>query len=376
MSQARLDAALNVVLDRVHIIPVQISEKAPLPDDNEAYEPIRELQRTGLRITTRELLHAIGSKTATLPSSKRDECFRASLLYTYILDLERPYLCFKGGMESDLKTPRSQEMGIGIMCLLASKAFNVPWDQLEALPGPGLRFDYRGQTNGFDGIFESKGTSHRGNQSGQISHGIQKKEAHHDRGERFDVELIVSTFVGSNNLQPRIILGDPDFDKLAKVYDSSDNRFFRLRHYSRILQFVGLPKSAFYLNRYARKYLKGERLVGDTILSEKQTAGFLSTETFGNERYFGRWFNTVSPEGSKRYTEERYGKKLLKRFDWKIRPKVFQGMREDVYRAGFDGEPFSHNLLTKQDIEKSLRKIDIPASVFPDGTIQLFKALQ
>jgi hypothetical protein len=48
-------------------------------------------------------------------------------------------------------------------------------------------------------------------------------------------------------------------------------------------------------------------------------------------------------------------------------------MRADVYRAGFEGEPFSHKLLTKQDVISSLRKIDMPASIFPDGTIQLFK---
>jgi len=370
MTQEILDASL----DREHIIPVQVSKVAPLPINNDAYAPVRILRQTGLTITARELIHAIGCKTANIPISEHDDCLRAGLLLAYTLDLDSQSLRFKQGIETDVQTPLSQFIGIGMTCLLAGKSFNVPWDQLGALPGPGLRFDYRGHVNGFDGIFESKGTSHRGNQSGQINHGIQKKEAHHERGERFDVELIISTFVGRNNDQPRIVVGDPNFDELAKIYDRADNRFFRLRHYVRILQFVGLTKSAFQLNKYARSYLKGEREIRKTILSEKEIDGFLDTEIFGNKRYFGRWFNTVLPEGSKRYKEEKYGEKLLVRFGSKIRPKVFQGIQDDFYHAGFGDEPFTHKLLTKEDIARALHEIDMPASIFPDGTIQLFKA--
>lgn len=364
---------LNAALDRRHVIPVTVSPKAPLPNGNASYDPIRQLEQNGLEITTRELLHAIGSKTAALPSSARDECLRASLLYTYVLDLDRQNLAFKPGMDSDLQTPGSQEVGIGMMCLLAGKAFGIPWDQLGGLPGRGLRFDYRGQVNGFDGIFESKGTSHRSNQSGQIDHGIEKKEAHHNRGDTFDVELIISTLVGRGDQQPRIVVGDPDFDELAKIYEQADKRFFRLRHYARVLQFVGLPKSAFALNRYARAYFKGKRMVGDAILSEKQVDGYLTTEHFGDRRYFGRWFEDVAPKGSSRYSEEKYGKKLLEKFDGFRHRKVFQGMREDVYYAGFEDDPFSQELLSSREIERELSSIDTPVSIFPDGTIQVFR---
>lgn len=370
MTQEILDASL----DREHIIPVQISEVAPLPLDNDAYDPVRHLQQSGLTITLRELLHAIGCKVANLPISEHDDCLRAGLLMAYTLDLENQTLRFKQGIESDVQTPLSQFIGIGITCLLAGKSFDVPWDQLGALPGPGFRFDYRGNVNGFNGIFESKGTSYRGNQAGQINHGIQKKNAHHERGEHFDVELIISSFIGRNNDQPRIMIGDPNFDELAKIYDSTDNRFFRLRHYVRILQFLGFTKSAFQLNKYALSYLKGDRTIRKTILLEKQTEGFLDIETFGNNRYFGRWFDTVLPQGSKRYKEEKYGNKLLEKFGSKIRPKVFQGIREDFYHAGFGDDPFSHKLLSDEDIEQAFKEIDLPVSIFSDGTIQLFKA--
>lgn len=348
---------------------------APLPIGNASYDPIRNLVQNGLNITTRELVHAIGSKTAALPSSAKDDCLRAGLLYTYVLDLERPNLCFKPGMDSDLQTPRSQELGIGMMCLLANKAFGIPWDQLGGLPGRGLRFDYRGQLNGFDGIFESKGTSYRTNQTGQINHGIKKKEAHHNRGDRFDVELIVSTFVGRGDEQPRILVGDPDFDELAVIYDQADKRFFRLRHYSRVLQFVGLTKSAFKLHKFAKAYLKGERAIGETVLLEKEVEGYLDIEQFGEHRYFGRWFDSIISDRSSRYSYERYGHEYLSRFELGLKPKVFQGMREDVYFAGFEGEPFSQDLLTQDEIFLAKERIDEPVSLLPDGTIQVFREL-
>jgi hypothetical protein len=295
------------------------------------------------------------------------------LLYTYILDFDQANLCFKGGIESDLQTPRSQEVGIGMTCLLAKKAFGVPWDQLGGLPGPGLRFDYQGQFDGLNMIFESKGTSYRSNQNSQIKHGLDKKQAHHDRGDYFDVELVVSTFVGRDNEQPRIIVADPDFDALARIHAQTDKRLFRLRHYARVLQFVGLPKSSFALSRYARAYFRGKRAIGETILREKEADGYLDTEYFGNRRYFGRWFEHVAPEGSARYPEERYGEELLKRLDGDTRRRVFQGIRDDVYHAGFDGEPFAHNLMTDDEIRAELESIDGPVSLFPDGTIQAFR---
>lgn len=363
---------LDVALDRHHVIPVHVSAKAPLPATNKSYDPVRNILQPGFTITTRELLHAIGSKTASLPSSAKDDCLRASLLYTYILDLSQPHLCFKTGIDPDLQTPRSQEVGIGMMCLFAGKLFGIPWDQLGSLPGPGLRFDYRGRVNNFDGIFEAKGTSHSGNQSGQIDHGLEKKAAHHTRGDRFNVELIISTFIGRGNKQPKIVIGDPDYDRLSILYDKANNRFFRLRHYSRVLQFVGLPKSAFALNQYARAYLKGERKVGETILDEKQAAGYLDTETLGGNRYYGRWFEEIAPKDSRRYNEELYGKELLRRFDDGKKRKVFQGLREDVYLAGFEGEPFTQDLLSTNEIRAAMQNIGQPVSIFPDGTIQIF----
>jgi hypothetical protein len=368
-TQQELDAVLN----RQHVFNVDLSPDAPLPHNRPIYDPVRQLTQTGFRLTLRELLHAIGSKTAALPSNRQDDCIRASLLYTYILDLEADNLCFLPYADSDLVTPRSQEVGIGMVCLLANRLFDVPWDQLGSLPGQGLRFDYRGRRDKFDGIFESKGTRHRGNQKGQIANGLEKKEAHHARGDHFDVELIVSTFIGTVGTIPRILIGDPNFDEFARLYDQSDDRFFRLRHYARILQFVGLPQSAFLLNTYAKKYLKGEMVIADTILDEKDTTSYLEVQELGGQRYFGRWFSTIIPENSTHYDMGRYRRWLAETNEHLRRRRVFQGMREDVYRAGFEGQPFSQDLLSKEEIDRSLTGIRQIASLFPDGTIQLFE---
>jgi hypothetical protein len=367
MTQAELDAAL----DRQYSIPVSVSKSGPLPVDKLVYDPIRQLVETGLIVTPRQLIHVIGSKTAALPSSSVDECIRAGLLYTYVLDLAAPHLRFKNGLDSDLQTPRSQELGIGTMCILASQCFGVPWDQLGAIPGRGLRFDYRGQRPGFDGIFESKGTSYKGNQGGQILHGIEKKNAHHERGERFDVELIISTFVGRGQDTPRIVVADPDFDELAYLYEKADARFFRLRHYVRVLQYLGLTKSAYMLNRHAINYFKGKREIRSTILDEKSLIGFLDTESFSSERYLGRWFDKINPETGRR-SKARYGGKFTRRFGNGSPRRVFQGIREDVYRAAFGEQPFSQQLLSSDEIKRSLSRIDHSASMLPDGTIQIF----
>ncbi len=288
-----------------------------------------------------------------------------------ILDLDAPHIRLKDGINSDLITPRSMELGIGVTCLIANKCFNVPWDQLGALPGPGKRFDYRAQRTGFDGIFESKGTSHLTNQSTQIRDGIAKKEAHHARRDRFDAEVIISTFIGKGEQTPRIIIGDPDFDDLARLYDQTDSRFFRLRHYTRVLQFLGLPKSAYELNRYALEYLKEGRNIRRTVLDEKEQIGYLQTETFENESYYGRWFDKAFPDSMK--TDKRnlpeVTHMLLSQYQ---RIKVFQGIRADVYHQYFGEEPFNHRLLGEDEIIASLRRINRPASLFPDGTIQIF----
>lgn len=369
MTQQELDQAL----DLTRTLPVEISADGPLPVANAAYDPIRGLPATWFEFTARELLHAIGSKTAALPSSAQDDCLRASLLYTYILDLSRDGIFFKPGIESDLKTPRSQEIGIAFTCLVASRHFGVPWDQLGPLPGPGLRFDYRGTNNGFDGIFESKGTGYRGNQSGQIAHGLQKKNAHHQRGERFDVELVVSACIGTRPTQGRIVIADPNFDDLAEIFDAADNRFFRLRHYARTLQFIGLPKSAFELNRYALRYLKGERQISTTIQYEKEIDGGLDIELFAGRKYVGRWFKTVAPEGSKRYPKKRYGEERLSKLRDSQSRLVFQGLRKEIFDAGMYPAPFEHEMLSREDVLAERSDSSRPISLLPDGTIQVFQ---
>lgn len=367
MTQAELDAAL----DTQYTIPVTVSALGPLPPDKPVYDPVRQLVTSGLVVTPRQLIHVIGSKAAALPSTSVDECFRAGLLYSYVLDLGAPHLRFKNGLDSDLQTPRSQELGIGTMCILANQCFGVPWDQLGAIPGRGLRFDYRGQTQGFDGIFESKGTSHRGNQAKQIAHGIEKKNAHRTRGDRFDAELIISTFVGRDRNTPRIVVADPDFDQFAELYDKADARFFRLRHYVRVLQFLGLTKSAYLLNRHAIEYFTEQREIRRTILDEKAHDGFLETMSFSGERYFGRWFDKINPDTGPRSTA-RYGEDFLRVFGEGGPQRVFQGIREDVYHAAFGDRPFSHVLLSPEEIQRSLDRIDRGVSLLPDGTIQIF----
>lgn len=369
MTQAELDNSL----DCVHNVSVVVSPAGQLPAANHAYDTIRQLEQTGFLFTPRELLHAIGCKTASLPVSEQDECLKSAWLYTHILDLQGPYLSFQGLYGSDLQTARSQEIGIGFMCLIAEKYFGIPWDQLGPLPGRGKRFDYHGTNGTLNCIFESKGTSHSTNQSVQIDSGLEKKEAHHQRGEHFDVELIVSSFIGHGLTPPNILLADPDKGSLAELFERGDERYYRLKHYCRVLQFIGLPRSAYHLNRYALEYLAGRRWLYPTIMDEKHDEGFLEKVVIEGDVFLGRWFDTWLPKESKRY-KRLYDKEKQIQSPVSVGKRyVFQGLRQDIYRAGLSHEPFLHDLLVKQDTAKYKYAGNARVSVLADGTIMIFR---
>ena len=167
---------LQALLDKSFTIPVVIDNDT-FPN-NTPYQQINAMNQTGFTFTARELLHAIGSKTAALPSNNQDECVNAAYLYSHILDFSGQNLGYKTDlvMDSDLQTNRSNEIGIGIGCLLANKQFNVNWDTLESIKGQGKRFDYRATNVGQNYAYEFKGTKHRGKQNEQVQNGLEKKQ--------------------------------------------------------------------------------------------------------------------------------------------------------------------------------------------------------
>ena len=259
------------------------------------------------------------------------------------------------------------------MCLIAERYFGIPWDQLGSLPGPGKRFDYRGTTPQLQCIFESKGTSYRNHQTTQIQDGLDKKATHHARGEHFDVELIISSYIGRNDYPPRIVLADPDKSSFKELFARGDNRYFRLKHYCRVLQYIGLPRSSYFLNRYAREYLNKRRSVYRTIFDEKAERGYLESVTIEGDEFLGRWYDNWLPAQSKRYQRLYDKASKLQLDDSSERRSVFQGVRRDVYEAGLTPEPFSQPLLNKETTEKYRRLDHSGVSVFPDGTVMAFR---
>jgi hypothetical protein len=373
-SMPQTQEKLDRLLDRQHTIRVNVSLDHPLPVSNAAYAHLIPLEQTGFTFTPRELIHAIGCKTAALPSNSHDECIKAALLYTFVLDLEGAYLTFRGDFGADLQTARSQEVGIGFTCLIAERYFGIPWDQLGPIPGQGKRFDYRGAGNGFDCIFEAKGTSYLHNQSSQIEDGIEKKNVIHQAGDHFDVELIISTYIGRRNGAPRISLADPDKSSLKEAFNRGDERYYRLKHYCRVLQFIGLPESAYRLNLYAQAYLNKRLSVYKTVMDEKTRMGFLSSVIVDDDEFFGRWFSYWLPENSKRY-KNLLNKEKQQKPIWEASRarRVFQGVRRDIFESGFGIKPFSHMLLSKQETNRYAKFEQSGVSVFPDGTIMIFE---
>jgi hypothetical protein len=311
MTQSTLDQNL----DRLHTISVEISSESPLNPDNHAYDTIRSLPTTGFQISPRDLIHAIGCKTCAIPSSQKDECVKSAWAMAHILNVDTPHLSINNekaiAIGSDELASRSRWIGIGFLCLIAEKYFNIPWDLLEPIGGNEGRFDYRGRGEPYNCMFEAKGTSNRYTQPGQIRDGCRKKSDHHERNEFFNVELIVSTAIERNGIPPRIIIADPDFSSWKDRFLSKDDRYYRLRHYCRILQYIGLPETAYQLNRYAQSYLKNKRSLSKAILDEKQEIGILEKIEISGDVFLGRWFDFWLPASSKKGNYQRSAPKMI-----------------------------------------------------------------
>ncbi len=222
----RSQAYLDTCLDRTHTVHVEISHAGPLSQRNQAYDAIRNLTETGFSFTARELLHAIGCKTAAIPVSAQD-----------------------------------------------------------------------------------------------------------------------------------------------------DERYYRLKHYCRVLQFIGLPSSAYCLNVYALDHLDKKRAVYRTILDEKRDRRFLESITVAGDEFLGRWFDSWLPKRSTRYKRLYQKQKDLRAPFLSKKRSVFQGLRRDFYESGFTTEPFSKPLLEKRTIHKYRRFDEAGVSVFPDGTVMVFRQI-
>lgn len=382
LSQQEIDSYLN----KKYTVPMEIYEDAPIPQNNGFYSELLRATNEGFSFTARELLHAIGCKTAALPMNDMDSCLKAAYLYLNILDFNAEKISFKPNKESDLQTNRSNEIGIGMTCLIANRFFNINWDQFESIPvGRGERFDYRAPIgNEGKAIFEAKGTKYFHNQIPQISHGIRKKEAYHSRGEHFDVELIISTHIGIRGDEPRILIADPKFEKNDLAFSPESNKLYKYRHYARVLQYIGVPNisreyyltSQEILGQISQKRLSKtpyEILDGIPYKVEKHIEPKNLNKIFvNNTEFIGQWFDYWIPPESKRYKKLLENKKL--EFKEKYNIKIFQGIDKRIFNMLLSNNLEEINLLTWDECRKYTNTYEeVGVSVFPDSTILAVK---
>ena len=245
-TQEQLDEALV----REHTFQVVESDVYPLPN-TPVYGGVRTAIQGGFTFTTYDLLHAVGCKYCNLPMNYGDRAVSRSMEILENLDLDSEVLRFGGGIAPDIQTPLSQKIGVGMTALFAHRTMGFSWDELEAIPGQGRRFDYRGVVGTTEGIFEAKGTTDRSRQTTQVEDGRQKKDAHHDAGGTFDVEIIISTYVPNDGHgTPRILVADPPLENDRALFGDDASEGFRARHYARVFQYIGLPSTGrdFYLD--------------------------------------------------------------------------------------------------------------------------------
>lgn len=339
--------------------PTAIDPAGPLKN-TPAYLPLANIAKTGFEFRFADLLHAIGCKTANLSSSDSKKARNAAQLYAHILRMNPAgHLVTKGGVDPDLRTPRSQEIGIGLTCLVARHYWRFTLDSLEPIRGRGKRFDYRAKKRGLTGIFEAKGSSSTTTQTKQVTNGLVKKRAHHARGETHDIELIVASLVGSGAAaRNRLVLADPFFDEPEWHYSDEGDRFYRIRHYSRVLRYAGLGAAS------GSAYLTSLAMIHDLGYRAQRSLARLrrdvddeppqSVQEVGGGKYLGRWVESADLDDSQRDFEPRS----------EPGRRVFQGIRAEVYEAVVAG-----SVEVPQFQDGLLREGKLTWSVFEDGSI-------
>jgi hypothetical protein len=242
---------------------------------------------------------------------------------------------------------------------------------LLSIRGRGKRFDYRAPLGSRGkGIFEAKGTKYKKNQAGQILKGLDKKKAHHRRGENFDVELIVSTCVGVGKSRPRILVADPEFQEDVLLFGPLADKYYRLRHYAKVLQFLAMPKLA------RQYYVESNQMIDDTYIVQNDgidktipepmnVKKKISNVWINGVEYSGSWESNIIPEKSKRY--EHLKEKLPQK---SIEVEVFRGIKKETLNLLQAGR-VNEIELGSWEITKGSNFTDqgYAVSVFPDGTI-------
>lgn len=367
---------LNELLDRVHHIPVVVHSDGPIPKTR-TYQPIQAIVQNGFSFSTRELFQVIGCKMANLPLDNHDQALNYASIYTAILDLESPYLVYKDdmGYGSDFQIFYSNGVGVGMSCLIASKCLGIPYDQFEPIPGPGTRFDYRGKSGNLKCVIESRGTKYEGNQYLQVKEGMEKKTTCKKRGDKFDIGLVVSTCIGLSPKRPRIMIADPEYS--GPMFGESSEIYYKYRHFSRVMQFIGATPLSRALYLESNNILYGRQ--SKRFFFEDRDAYAMEDMTkveVGESSYVGHWFDKWIPKETFRY---RRLKSIELPAPLRSRPKmklsVFQGLSDMNFRAIIDGG-IDNIIIPAGEKLMSIRetKNGEVASVFPDGTVLVFRA--
>lgn len=238
-------------LTRPRVLKVQAHSSAA-PATTPPFAPIHGFVSTGFPLTYAELMHAVGCKIANLPMSEKEECRKSAYYLAHLLCLGGAEIRFKSHPDSDMVTSISQTVGAGMVCLLAHKGWQIPFDRMEPIPGRGKRFDYRARTDLYAFRFEAKGTRHSGNQAKQVTNGLKKKAVERASGVVVDVHLVVGTLISQRaSLASTMLVADPSKEIDPWVYSPEGDEYFRLRHHARVCNYAGLPGLGVKLKRMA-----------------------------------------------------------------------------------------------------------------------------
>lgn len=367
---------LDALLSKEVRLPIDLAQHAE-PPRTPPYAPLFELQKNGLKFTLRSLFHAIGCKTARLSMREQEEAVHSAYLFTKVLDLRRNDIGISKdhlGYDSDLLGNRSNEIGIGVACLLAWEVWRAPWDQMEPIPGSKSRFDFRAKIGDLRAIFEAKGASNQATHKKQIEDGLRKKREHHKRSEHFDIELIIATHLASYGEGSRITVADPPFLVPEWAFTSFGDNFFAHRHWARVLNFIGDFATARMIYEISLEMLGGEARfqAGPRYWPHALDEVYIGERLFSGTWRRGIVGDSLDEHGVSAATRQKNQRTrtLVGRID-RHGPaiSIFQGLDASVLETLRSGDiPATGFSPDRSVIRQSMTDSGVVASVFPDGT--------
>jgi hypothetical protein len=311
MSRISFDIDISSLCRNRTISLRQGKKQYAIPPDPVYQDLLQFLQQNkqGYRFSLIDLLHAAGIKMLGLPSvtKRKVTLFAMGGLYL-ILDLNHPDLAIRKTF-GDFTSGFSHLFGVALAVMLASEAYSIPWDNLNAIPVSKKRtLDYEAKLPNNQGWLqlEAKGVSSETSLSSAKQSAYRKKIFNPrkllSRKKQFATPTAMVGVVAQAARKPSergvIEVIDPEYDPDPRTRLPNNQLAGKYLHYSGVARFAGLPNVADELTRRAEALVKGQEFLIQSRKFEFNRRGV--TEIQGQEVIGVQWriYNAPADESN------------------------------------------------------------------------------